>query len=77
MRAYECLGTPVGYVGDGGGLSSGLRRGVVKAIMHHDPIINKIILDDLHILLGNTVGDSSHGNYFQGVFWRERCRGYR
>ena len=69
IRAYECLGTPVGYVGDGSRLALGLQMGVVKAIMHHDPIINKIILDDLKILLGNRVGDSSHGNYFQGEFF--------
>lgn len=73
LRGPECLGGPVGYRGaearmirDGnmtvemGGLT---RR---EAMMHKDPQVSKLILDDLQILLGSHADMVSNGNYYPG-----------
>ena len=64
VKAYECLGPPVGYVGMSA-LGSGIRE--AKAIMHSDPYVSSFILEDILLLLGNRLGDSSHCNYYPGT----------
>jgi len=76
LRGPECLGPPVGYVGNpvpeqDGNLDIGIENGApemrrCKAMMHRDPQVSKLILGDLDILLGSHAGSMSNGNYYPG-----------